>query len=137
MHLDIGYFESFLGTKAILISGDRDGLLALADRLRALEDPRAEPVEVHKLPYAQAHWGIELTAYPVDVERGVRRVNPSGSEPRFSWHYSEEGWLEAAEKIEPVADAGGGHCYLECLGVEDATVIVSDEYDDAWWRRHG
>lgn len=135
MYLYVGYFERFLGRKAILISGNRDGLRKLAGRLRSLENPRAEPLEVHELPFVQPHGGIELTAYPVDAERGVRRAVPGGLEPRFTWHYSQEGWLEAAEKIEPVADHGG-HQYLECIGVEDATIIVSSgEYDEGWWKK--
>jgi hypothetical protein len=136
MHLDLGYFENFKGVDAILISGSRDALNELAHRLRSLEDDNAEPLGVHALPFAKARRGLELTAYPVDVEHGIRRVVSTDVKPRFAWHHSGEGWLEAADKIASVAGQGG-HCYLEGIGAEDAVVIVSDEYDDDWWRHQG
>jgi hypothetical protein len=134
MHIRLGYFENFKGADTILVCGDEDGLQWLADNLRTLEDSNAKPVNLHLLPFAQVCQGVQLTANPVDREFGVRRI---GAEPSFSWHHSEEGWLESAEKIEVVARGSHGHCYLGETAAGEARVMVSkDEYDEAWWEDH-
>jgi hypothetical protein len=110
--------------------------LAVARVSRGLENPEESPVPLHRLPFVVAHGGIELTAHPVGRELGVRRAERVSC--RFDWYHSEEGWLEAAEKIEAVAAGGGGHCWLECIGVEDVVVMASaNEYGRAWWLEHG
>jgi len=135
MRVRMGYFENFKSTNTILVSGDEEGLQRLAGVLRSLEDTNARPVELHLLSFAEVHGGIELTAYPVDREIGVRRV---GSALYFRWHHSAEGWLESAEKIEAVARGSGGHCYLGATPAGDAVVMVSKgEYDESWWELSG
>ena len=135
MHLRIGYFEGFKRANTILVCGDEDGLQRLADRLRPLEDPNAEAVNLHLLPFVQVYGGISLTAYPVDRGLGVRRICSASC---FAWHYCEEGSLESAEKIEAVARGSGGHCYLGEAPAGDAVVMVSKgECDENWWERHG
>ncbi len=133
MRLELGYFEEFKGHgETILVDGDESGFLALAQLLRGLEASTASPIALHSLPFAVANDGLELTAYPVGEELGVRRPDPSSL--HFSWNHSEEGWLEAAEKIEAVAEHGCAHNWLECIGYEDAVVMVSiNEYGPAWW----
>ena len=74
MLLRIGYFENFKGADTILVCGDEEGLQQLADHLRLLEDRRTEPVMLHLLPFIRASHRIEMTAYPVDRELGVRRT---------------------------------------------------------------
>jgi hypothetical protein len=134
MHLHLAYFQNFKSTNTILISGDEEGLQRLADHLRPLEDATAKPVNLHLLPFVQAHGGVSLTAHPVDRELGVRRIGPS----RFDWHHSQEGWLESADKIEAVVRGSGGHCYLGESPAGDAVVMVSKgEYDEGWWERQG
>ncbi len=134
-NLCIGYFEDFKGANTILVCGDGEGLHRLADLLRTLEDPNADPVNLHSLLFVQVHGGVQLTAYPVDRELGVRSI---GSGPCFAWHHSEEGWIESAEKIEVVARGSGGHCYLGEAPAGDAVLMVSKgEYSEAWWERHG
>lgn len=133
-HVRLGYFENFKGTDTILLCGDGEGLQRLAKHLRTLEDANADPVNLHLLPFVQVHGGIELTAYPVDRELGIRRT---GLGSRFAWHHSQEGWLESAEKIEAVVRGGGGHGYLGETPAGDAVVVVSKgEYDEDWWERH-
>ncbi len=135
MHVRIGYLENFKGADTILVSGDEEGLQRLADILRSLEDANAEPVGLHLLQIAQARGGVELTAYPVDRELGVRRIGPASC---FDWHHSEKGWIESAEKIGVVAQGSGCHCYLGATAASDAVVMVSKgEYDDVWWERQG
>jgi hypothetical protein len=134
MHLHLAYFENFKDANTILICGDGDGLQLLADHLRSLEDPNAEPVNLHLLPLVQAQGGVSLSAYPVDRELGVRQIGPFS----FDWHHSQEGWLESAEKIEVVARGSGCHCYLGEGPAGDAVVMVSKgEYDEGWWERSG
>ena len=134
MHVRMGYFENFKGADTILVCGDGDGLQRLADVLRTLEDVNAAPVDLHLLPFVQVDRGVELTAHPVDRDLGVRRT---GSASCFTWHHSQEGWLESAEKIEVVAWSGEGHCDLRAILAGDAVVVVSKgEYDEAWWERH-
>ncbi len=137
MHVEMGYFENFADRgDTILVDGDVSGLLALAQILRGLEAPDAEPVAIHKLPFVVVHHGVELTAHPVGRELGVRRTDSVFT--RFCWNHSEEGWLEAAEKIEGVVEGNGGHNWLECIGWEDVVVMVStNEYDSAWWLKWG
>lgn len=131
----LGFFEDFLGADTILIDGDQGALAALATELKKLENPAAELLRIHELPYVEARGALQLTAFPVDRELGVRRRHADW--PCFTWRHSEEGWLEAAEKIEAVALGRGGHAWLECIGVEDAVVMVSSgEYGVEWWRRH-
>ena len=67
----IGYFENFKGASTILVCGDGDGLQRLADILRLLEDPNAEPVSLHRLPFVEVQGGVSLIAYAVDRELGV------------------------------------------------------------------
>ncbi len=134
-NLCIGYFEDFKGANTILVCGDGEGLHRLADLLRTLEDPNADPVNPHSLPFVQVHGGVQLTAYAVSRELGVCRI---GSGPCFAWHDSEEAWLESAEKIEVVARGSGGHCYLGEAPAGDAVLMVSKgEYSEAWWESHG
>lgn len=133
MHLHLGYFENFNGADTILLCGDEEGLQRLADLLRPLEDATANPANLRFLSFVQVHGGVSLIAYPVDRELGIRRLGTSS----FTWHHSEEGWLESAEKIEAVARCKGGHCCLGETPVGDAVVMVSKgEYDEAWWERH-
>lgn len=128
--LHIRYFENFKGANTILVCGDEEGLQRLADLLRTLEDPNAEPVNLHLLPFVHVHGGVQFTAYPVDRELGVRSI---GSGPCFAWHHSDEGWIESAEKIEVVAHECGSHCYLGEAPAGDAVVMVSKgEYSEAW-----
>jgi hypothetical protein len=136
--LRLGFFERLESdVDAILMTGDGESLQRLADALRTLEDPAAPPIEVHRLPFVSLHRPMRLTAFPVDVERGIERVPDDAGVPVFTWHHSKEGWLEAAELIEPVA--GGGHQYLSAHTPQDALVIVSNladsQYDAAWWRK--
>jgi hypothetical protein len=132
--LRIGYFKNFKGADTLLVCGDEQALQQLADRLRFLENPDASPLNLHQLSFVQVHRGVQLTAYPVDRELGVRRT---ASASCFSWHHSQEGWLEATEKIEAVARGSAGHCYLGEHPARDAAIMVSKgEYDDAWWERH-
>ena len=112
MHLNLGYFENFKGADTILICGDEEGLQRLTDNLRTLEDANSEPVNLHLLPFVQVHGRVSLTASPVDRELGIRRTDSASS---FSWHHSQEGWLESAERIEAVARVSGGHCELAQL----------------------
>lgn len=135
MLIRIGHFDNFKGCNAILVAGDTVALQTLADALRQLETATAQPVKIHELPFVQCYGDIQLTAYPVSTDQGLRRSHEKRT--HFSWHHSEEGWLEAAEKIKIVVNGSGcGHNYLDCIGVEDATVIVSlNEYDYAWWDR--
>ena len=135
MRVQMGYFENVKSANTIIVSGDEDGLQGLASVLRTLEDANARPVELHLLPFAEVHGDVELTAYPVDREMGVRRLD---SALCFHWHHSAEGWLESAEKIEAVARGSGGHCYLGATPAGDAVVMVSKgEYDESWWERQG
>jgi len=134
MHARLGFFENFLGADTILIDGDREALSALATQLKELDNPAAELLRIHALPYMEVRGRVELTAFPVDRELGVRRRHADWL--CFTWRHSEEGWLEAAEKIEAVALGRGGHAWLECIGVEDAVVMVSQgEYGSEWWDR--
>ena len=135
MHFHIGYFENFNGADTTLLCGDEESLQRLANLLRPLEDPNAEPVNLNLLPFVQVHGSVELTAYPVDRELGIRRT---GSGLCFSWHHSQDGWLESADKIEAVAQRSGGHYDFAATPAGDAVAVVSKgEYDEAWWERHG
>jgi hypothetical protein len=133
MRVDMGYLGDFGDHgPTILIDGDGAGLLALAERLRGLELSDAEPVGIHCLPFVTTHNVMELTAHPVGRELGVRIAGLAPG--HFSWNHSEEGWLEAAEKIELLANNGGGHNWLGCIGPEDACVLVTmNEYGQAFW----
>ena len=132
----MGYFSQFYGDDTILLAGDPPALRELAVLLRGLESRHACPVEVHTLSFVTAFQGVELTAFPVGRELGVRRIGPKG--PRFGWYHSEEGWLEAAEKIERIVESGKGHNWLDCIGVEDARLMVSlNEYSYDWWASAG
>jgi hypothetical protein len=132
----MGFFENFKGSDVILLDGEADGLYALAHHLRKLSDRRVEGIDVHELSFVESHGGTRLTACPVSGNDGVRR---SGSGDRhFTWANSEEGWLDAAEKIEAVATIGQSHNWLHSIGNDDATVFVpSGEYDEQWWSKHG
>jgi hypothetical protein len=136
MLLRIGYFEGFSGFNAILFSGDVESLKLLADALRGLESPTATPIEIHRLPFCQCYGNVQITAHPISKELGARRLAEAHS--HFSWQHSDEGWLEAAEKIDALISRESGHQYLSCVGIEDATIIVSlGEHDDRWWDRYG
>jgi hypothetical protein len=132
----MAYVEDFDGDNAILLSGDSQSLQQLSATLRKLENSTAASLQIHALPFVKAYRGVELTAFSVDEELGVRRTDEVF--PHFSWHHSEEGWLEAAELIDGVVSGGGnGHNWLASMAPEDACVLVSlGEYDDDWWRRH-
>lgn len=136
MLLRLGYFEEFLCGNVILLAGDVGSLKFLADSLRRLENSNAQPIEIHRIPFCKCYGDVQLTALPVTKELGIRRRPESTA--YFSWQHSEEGWLEAAEKIDELVLQQCGHQFLECVGAEDATVIVSlGEYDDGWWEQHG
>ncbi|MBY0588853.1 hypothetical protein K2X85_16895 [bacterium] len=56
----------------------------------------------------------------------------------FSWHHSEEGWLETADKLEHLATSDNGHIWLDAIGIEDAFVLASiNEYGIKWWENQG
>lgn len=116
----------------VCLSFDGKGAVATTQEIRT-SDPNAKPVNLHLLPFVQVHGGVSLTVYPVDQELGIRRL---GAAMAFTWHHSQDGWLESAEKIEAIALGSGGHCYLGEDDAGDAVVVSKDEYDVAWWERH-
>jgi hypothetical protein len=63
----------------------------------------------------------------------------SSKSTRFLWRRSEEGWLEAAEKIDDVAFSKSAcHNWLDSIALEDIQVMVSKgEYDERWWTSEG
>lgn len=137
--LRIGYFAQFVGEEinGILVSGDATGLRVFASSLRTLERPGAQPVRIHQLPGVLLYTPLELVALPVGEELGVRLREDPGDILRFDWSHSEEGWLEAAEKIEVVATSAGGHNYLGETPAADAVIVVSlGEYPPDWWKMH-
>jgi hypothetical protein len=130
----MGYFVHFLNSDVILIDGDAEALEALANLLRGLEFENAAPIRLDDVSFATAFGGLELTAFPISNESGIRRVDTV--QPHFSWHHSTDGWFEASEKIDQVAESGRDcHNWLESIGPEDARVMVSTgEYDFSWWQ---
>jgi len=136
MQVRAGCFKNFKGRHAILLDGDAQAFRHLANTLRSLEKPGSQPVELHSLPYWFSYNHVKITAYPSSHERGIRNLAPGLA--HFSWEHSEEGWLEAAEKIEGLIKGRGvGHQWLSSIGFEDAVVMVSiGEYNDQWWKEH-
>lgn len=133
----IGCFDNFGDWETvILIDGNSVELASLADILCDLEGSDNQSVTIHELPFATSHGHVELTAYPAGDREGLIRAGNSSCQ-RFDWFRRKEGWIEAAEKIQAVADSTrAGHVYLDSLGRDDAIVIVSKaEYDEVWWMR--
>ena len=89
MQLHLGYFEHFRGPDTILFCGDEDGLQRLAGVLRCLENPNAEPVNLHLLPFVHIHGEISLAAHPVDRELGIRRLSDTDLVPETALDFSE------------------------------------------------
>lgn len=135
MLIRMGFFENFKGSDVILLDGDSLAILKLAELLRGLEGRHSVVLPIHELQFVAAYQGVQLIAHPVSKERGVRRSHPQN--PCFTWEHSEEGWLEASEKIEQLAHSAHGHQWLGSVGTADATVFVSlNEYGDQLWSQH-
>lgn len=133
MHIMLGFFSDFKEPNTILLDGDKRSLHELATILLALENPNAPILHIHRLAFVTPVGNIALSAYPVGKEYGIRRVNKF--QPHFTWELSEEGWLEAGEKILDVANSSEGHAWIESQGADDAVLLVSlGEYGQQWWK---
>jgi hypothetical protein len=138
--LRMGFFKGLddEGGDAVLIEGDAPALDELADRLEALEKPGAAPLAVHLLAGMRVYGSVRLTALPVGVRPGIRRVRGSDADHAFEIGQTTEGWLESAVKTRNVGALGPGHNEWQTLRAEDATVVVSSgEYSNDWWDRFG
>jgi hypothetical protein len=136
MNITLGFFSDFKEPNTILLDGDNKNLNELATILFTLENPKTPIVHIHRLSFVTPVGDITLSAFPVGKEYGIRRVNKL--QPHFTWELSEEGWLEAGEKILNVANSNDGHAWIESQGANDAVILVSlGEYGPQWWEMYG
>jgi hypothetical protein len=132
--LRIGYFEDFKSSNTLLLEADADGLRALAQLFRSLAAGTLDTLGLHDLPFVEAHHGVLVTATRSARDLGARRGDAG---PSFRWQRTEDGWRDAADKLDVLSQYAEGHHYLD--GDEDEVVIQvsKGEYGDDWWRRHG
>ncbi|HEY1614688.1 MAG TPA: hypothetical protein VGF97_13455 [Rhizomicrobium sp.] len=87
-------------------------------------------VFVSNLPGVKSVDGSKLSLKAVGRSNGLLRTS---SELFFDWGLDHEWALDFADKVDVLLRSGHpGHQYLEIIGTEDATVLVSsDEYPDS------
>lgn len=130
----IGYFEDFKSSNTLLLEADAEGLRALAETFRLVAAGTLDGVTLHHLPFAEAHHGVQLTARRSTHDRGTRRAD-AGSV--FLWERTGDGWQDAAEKLDMLAQYEEGHHYLDANEDEVVVQVSIGEYGDEWWLRHG
>lgn len=130
----IGYFEDFKSSNTLLLEADVEGLRALAKMFRSLAGGTLDNLALHKCPFVEVHRGVQLTATRAVRDLGARRVNAGNA---FQWERTADGWKDAAEKIEVLAQYGEGHHYFDADEDEVVVQVSRDEYGDDWWRKHG
>lgn len=130
----LGYFEDFKSSNTLLMEADAVGLRALAQTFRSLAAGDDSTVAIHQLPFLEVHHGVRLTAQRAPRDRGVRQI---GVENIFAWERTEDGWLDAAEKVEVLIHHDFGHHYLEGDTDEVVVQVSKGEYGDDWWLTHG
>lgn len=132
--LRIGYFEGFKSSNTLLLEADADSLRALAQLFRSLAAGTLDNLRLHALPFVEVHHGVLVTATRSALDRGARRGDAG---PSFLWERTEDGWRDAADKLDVLSQHKEGHHYLD--GDEDEVVIQvsKGEYGDDWWQKHG
>jgi len=132
--LRIGYFKDFKSSNAILLEADTDGLRALAQLFRSLAAGTLDNVGLHDLPFVEAHHGVLVTATRSAHDRGARHAD---ARPAFLWERTEDGWRDAADKLDVLSQHKEGHQYLDADEDEVVIQVSKGEYGDDWWREHG
>jgi hypothetical protein len=134
MLLRLGYFPDFIWDDTILVGGDRAGLDRLAALLTPLTAPGAPAIELHQHAQVSVWKPVHLTAMSDSADSGVRRQHDVQDVPAFLWQRSPAGWTQI---LELLAGVSSGHQWLQSEVDDEAVVMVSAEYPEAWWESHG
>jgi len=134
LRIRIGYFEDFKSSDTLLLETDAEGLRTLAEMFRSLARGTLEGVAVHDLPFVEVHHGVQLTATRGASDLGIRRADVGNV---FLWERTANGWEEAAEKVDVLAQHREGHHYLDTDEDQVVVQVSRGEYGDDWWHKHG
>ena len=97
-----------LAFELLAFAGDSSALRWLADAFRGLESSPRRAVAFHELPQVVAHDDVRLTAMGGSLRSRVYAQPDGNGRPWFAWEMGLEGWLMAAEIIDPIAESGAG-----------------------------
>lgn len=111
-------------SRTLLLSAGDDFLLRLASMFTDLERDGSEVRALTDIPDLEVRGDLRVLLDPRARTDGLHAESDEPLVLRVS--FGEEGWLEAAEKIEAVARGPGAcHCYIATIGENDVTFVVS------------
>lgn len=86
-----------------LIAVDNDDLRALVVLIERLETGAVRELHLHDEPFVRTIDGCRLTLRVAERNVGIRRL---GSDRRFLWELSTDGWVGVNDRADALADAG-------------------------------
>ena len=129
--VDIGFLPNFKESDTLLLVSESEALDQIASIALSLSVPGASPIELHELPFVNAH-GVSVHAKLGAVDVGIHREGT-----HFTWVRSTEGWRSVSELVRLLRSCTAAHQFLD--GPEDeVTVMLSvGEYSNGIWQSAG
>ena len=114
------------GTVLLIYGRDKAGLSALVSTFRSLASGQLTEAAVHEVPGVIGMGGCQLVATTRPDRNGIWKISAPAS---YAWAKNSEGWRQASELAQPVADAiGVSGAHFQYLEDDDAvSVILSTE----------
>lgn len=128
MAANIGFFEDFKGSDALLIGATHDSLSDLIDALEPLSRTGRGPVHVHTLPFVTAR-GVSLVAESSPTRQGLKKSDGAS----FAWTRSPEGWAHILDQMRALKGKCCGHQYLDGPTDECVVILSVGEYPEHFW----
>ena len=132
MAANIGFFQDFKGSDALLIGATHDSLSDLIDALEPLSRSGREPVRVHTLPFVTAR-GVSLVAKSSLTRQGLEKSDGAS----FAWTRSPEGWAHILDQMRALKGKSCGHQYLDGPRDECVVILSVGEYPEHFWHAKG
>jgi len=132
MTANIGFFQDFKGSDALLIGVAHDSLSDLIDALEPLSRSGRGPVRVHTLPFITAR-GVSLVAESAATDQGLKKSDGDS----FVWARSPEGWAHVLDQMRALEGTNCGHQYLDGPTDECVVILSIGEYPEHFWHARG
>ena len=129
--LRLGFFQDFKSENMVLLTGTKEDICALCDRIGIALSGSTNVLALHDLasvaPNNKAKLFVVLK--PSSKARGNAKT--------FFWLCSKEAFPEVEDKLSALGNSKGGHHYFDLEGSNTKLMVSVGEYNDDWWQKHG
>ena len=129
--VDIGFFPNFKESDTLLLVSEPEALDQIASIAQSLSVLGSSPVELHTLPFVNAH-GVSVYATLGEADVGIRREGT-----QFTWVRSSEGWRSVSELVRLLRRCPAGHQYLDGPADEVTVMLSVGQYSKGIWQSGG